>query len=272
MRLRIGELQLEYTWHGPLPDQAPTLVFLHEGLGCVSMWRDFPAQVAEATGCGALVYSRAGYGDSDPISLPRPIHFMHDEALVTLPKVLAATGVREAILVGHSDGGSIALIYAGSGKAETVLGLVLEAPHVFVEDISIESITKAAEMYESGELKRRLARHHGENVDCAFWGWNKVWLDPAFRLWNIEECLPKIRSPILVIQGEDDDYGTLKQVEAIRNGCRCPVQSLILPSCGHSPHRDQPKYTLEAITSFVHGKLLSNLSAFKSDSLHFFGN
>lgn len=253
MRLRVGTQELEYSWHGPLPRESPTLVFLHEGLGCVSMWRDFPARVAEATGCGALVYSRAGYGDSDPVSLPRPVSFMHDEALITLPLVLAATGVREAILVGHSDGGSIALIYAGSGKAKGLRGLVLEAPHVFVEDISVESIARAAENYLSGDLKQRLEKHHGTNVECAFRGWNKVWLEPAFRDWNIEEYLPKVNVPTLVIQGADDEYGTLRQVEAIENGCGCDVQSLILPACGHSPHRDQPEQTLAAINAFVRG-------------------
>ncbi len=253
MRLKAGGHELEYVWHGPPPADAPTLVFLHEGLGCVSMWRDFPQRVAEATGCGALVYSRAGYGESDRISLPRPVFFMHGEALITLPEVIDATGVREAVLVGHSDGGSIALIHAGSEKAQQVRGLVLEAPHVFVEDISVESIARAAQNYEHGDLRRGLMRYHGENVDCAFWGWNKVWLDPQFRLWNIEEYLPRITRPVLVIQGEDDEYGTLRQVEAIERGCRGDVESLILARCGHSPHRDQPERTLEAIVSFVKG-------------------
>lgn len=255
MRLKVGQQELEYVWHGPRGSVSPTLVFLHEGLGCVSMWRDFPAQVAGATGCGVLVYSRAGYGGSSPITLPRPTSFMHDEALVTLPLVLDAAGVRRAILVGHSDGGSIALIYAGSGRAENLLGLVLEAPHVFVEDISIESITRAGENFERGDLKQRLERHHGENVECAFRGWNKVWLEPSFRAWNIEEYLSKIVVPVLVIQGANDEYGTLHQVEAIQRGCLCPVETLVLPSCGHSPHRDHPAQTLAAITQFVRGLL-----------------
>jgi pimeloyl-ACP methyl ester carboxylesterase len=257
VRLSVGNHQLEYTWYGPPPPEAPTLVFLHEGLGCVSMWRDFPRQVAESTGCGALVYSRAGYGNSDPVALPRPITFMHDEALVVLPQIIEATGIVETILVGHSDGGSIALIYAGSGRAKGMRGLILEAPHVFVEDISIESITRAAEKYESGELKQGLKRHHGENIESAFWGWNKVWLDSAFRNWNIEEYLPNIHVPVLVIQGENDEYGSLRQVEAIERGCQGFVKSIIFPECGHSPHRDQPDRTLGCITSFIREELLS---------------
>jgi pimeloyl-ACP methyl ester carboxylesterase len=256
VRLSVGNHQLEYTWYGPPPQEAPTLVFLHEGLGCVSMWGDFPRQIAEATGCGALVYSRAGYGNSDPVALPRPITFMHHEALVMLPQIIKAMGIVETILVGHSDGGSIALIYAGSRRAKGLRGLILEAPHVFVEDISIESITRAAEKYKSGELKQGLKRHHGENIECAFWGWNKVWLDAAFRTWNIEEYLPNIHVPMLLIQGENDEYGSLRQVEAIERGCQGFVKSIIFPECGHSPHRDQPGRALVSITSFIREELL----------------
>jgi pimeloyl-ACP methyl ester carboxylesterase len=181
---------------------------------------------------------------------------MHDEALITLPQVLEVAGVRDAILVGHSDGGSIALIYAGSRPGIRLRGLILEAPHVFVEEISVESIAKAAINYQSGELKSALERHHGENVDCAFWGWNRIWLDPAFRSWNIEEYLPCISAPVLVIQGENDEYGTLRQVESIESKCRGHVQSIVLPDCGHSPHRDQPERTLEVMATFVGSELL----------------
>ena len=267
--LRIGDHQLEYVWLGPGPKKAPTLVFLHEGLGCVAMWRDFPERVTEATGCGALVYSRAGYGRSDPIELPRPIRFMHDEALLTLPRMLDTLSVREAILVGHSDGGSISLIHAGAGnfnhggtestenKQAKVLptrllrGLILEAPHVFVEEVGIKRIAAIAEEYRGGDLRRRLERYHGKNVDGAFWGWNDVWLNPSFRTWNIEEYLPEIRVPILLIQGEDDRYGTLRQIKAIEDQCRGPVSTVVLEECGHSPHVDQPERTLAAITRFV---------------------
>ena len=243
--------RLEYEWHGPGPEAAPTLVFLHEGLGSVGMWRDFPARLAEAAACGALVYSRGGHGHSDPVPLPRPLRFMHDEALLVLPEVLDAAEVRDAILVGHSDGGSIALIHAGSGKGARVRALLLGAPHVFCEEISVRSIEAAAEKYREGDLRRALERHHGANVDVAFWGWNDAWLDPGFRAWNIEEYLPGIRVPVLVIQGEDDEYGTLKQLDAIEAGCSGPVTRLVLPGCGHSPHREYPDRTLEAMVAFL---------------------
>jgi pimeloyl-ACP methyl ester carboxylesterase len=243
--------RLEFEWHGPGPQDAPTLVLLHEGLGSVSTWRDFPARLAAATGCGALVYSRAGYGGSDPVPLPRPLRFMHDEALRSLPDVLRAAGVRDAVLVGHSDGASIALIHAGSGAATPVRALVLEAPHVFVEDLSVRSIAAAAEAFTSGRLRAALERHHGGNVEVAFWGWNRAWLDPGFRSWNLQEYLPAIRLPVLLIQGQDDEYGTVRQLDAITAGCAGPVERLVLERCGHAPHRDQPELTLEAITAFV---------------------
>jgi pimeloyl-ACP methyl ester carboxylesterase len=277
-QIKIGNQQLEYVWHGPGPMDAPTLVFLHEGLGCVSMWKDFPARLAEVTGCGALVYSRAGYGTSDPCELPRPVRFMHDEALVTLPQVLDAFQIREAILVGHSDGGSIALIHAGGARivnhedpkntkskdkdsesdkpAEPspkplIRGLILEAPHVFVEEVGVESIRAIAEEYRAGHLQQRLARYHGQNVDATFWGWNDVWLNPEFQFWNIEEYLPRIQVPVLLIQGLDDRYGTIRQVKAIEAGCRAPVRTVLLADCEHSPHLEQPARTLEAMREFV---------------------
>lgn len=251
--LRAAGHRLEWAWHGPPPDQAPTLVFLHEGLGSVSAWRDFPAAVASAAGMGALVYSRWGYGGSDPVSLPRPLTYMQDEALASLPEVLDALAIRACVLVGHSDGGSIALVFAGSGLPQTarLRGLVLEAPHVFVEDVSIESIAQADVAYRTGDLRARLARHHGPNVDGAFRGWNDAWLDPAFRAWNIEESLPRIRVPALVLQGEDDPYGTLAQVNAIERSSGGPVSRLVLPKCGHAPHRDKPDEVRGAIAAFV---------------------
>jgi len=256
--LDLGDHRLEYAWHGPLPVEAPTLVFLHEGLGSVSAWKDFPARLAEATGCGALVYSRRGYGGSDRAPWPRPVAFMHDEARVALPRVLALAGVREAILVGHSDGASIALIYAGSRGGETGPGanlraLALEAPHVFVEDVTVASIAAARAAYRHGELRRSLARHHATDVDATFEGWSEVWLDPAFRAWNIEEVLPSVRVPVLVVQGEDDPYGTVRQVAAIAAACPGPVETRLLPRRGHAPHREAPAEALAAMSRFVSG-------------------
>ncbi len=181
--LEVGGVRLEARWAGPQPESAPTLVFLHEGLGSASLWRDFPDRLAAETGCGALVYSRAGYGKSDPIALPRPVRFMHDEAAI-LPAVLAAAGVREHVLIGHSDGASISLIHAGSAPSpglRGLRGLILEAPHVFTEPHGLASIARIREAYRDTDLRARLARHHGANVDVAFRGWNDVWLDPGVR-------------------------------------------------------------------------------------------
>jgi pimeloyl-ACP methyl ester carboxylesterase len=243
-------VDLEYRWFGPAPGEAPTLIFLHEGLGSAAMWRDFPRRLADATGWGALAYSRAGYGASPPAALPRPIRYMHDEAVV-LEGVLQRFGVRDAILVGHSDGASIALIYAGSAPRPNLRALVLEAPHVFAESIGLESIAAMKGEYETTDLRQRLARYHGANVDVSFRGWNDVWLDPQFRDWNIEEFLPAIDVPVLVIQGTGDEYGTILQVEAIASQVRAPVETLLLPGCGHAPHRDQPDATAAAIVDFV---------------------
>ncbi len=248
--ITAGGLRLETRWVGLPPEEAPTLVFLHEGLGSVSLWRDFPDRLAAETGCGALVYSRAGYGRSDPAPLPRPVRFMHDEAEV-LAEVLAQRKVRESILVGHSDGASIALIYAGSRPAPRLKGLILEAPHVFTESHGLASIAKIAEVYRTSDLRERLSRHHGANVDVAFRGWNDVWLHPDFRAWNIEEYLPAVKIPILILQGEDDEYGTWRQVEAVERQAGGPVEAVALADCGHSPHREQPERTLQAMTGFV---------------------
>jgi pimeloyl-ACP methyl ester carboxylesterase len=248
--LQIDGVRLEARWIGPPPESAPTLVFLHEGLGSVSLWRDFPERLAAETGCGALVYSRAGYGKSDPAPLPRPVRFMHDEAAI-LPRILEAAGVRESILVGHSDGASIALIHAGSRPAG-LRGLVLEAPHVFVEPNTVESIARIGEVYRTTtDLREGLARHHGANVDVTFQGWNDVWLHPEFRAWNLEELLPKIEVPILILQGEWDEYGTWRQVEAIERQSGGPVEAIALPKCGHSPHGERPDLALRTMASFV---------------------
>jgi pimeloyl-ACP methyl ester carboxylesterase len=243
----VNGRRIETEWYGAKPDRAPTLVLLHEGLGCVAMWRDFPRRLAERTGCGVLAYSRPGYGRSDPVRLPRPLTYMHEEALGVLPQVLDRARIAKAILVGHSDGASIATIYAGGQQDFRVRGLVLMAPHFFVEDISISSIAAAKEAYEQGDLRERLARYHGDNTDVAFWGWNRAWLDPGFKSWRIDDSVAHVRVPILIIQGADDQYGTAAQVTLAWEDAYCPVEALILEDCRHSPHVDQPEATRNAI-------------------------
>lgn len=250
--IHLGEMRLEYRRLPPAAGGRPELVFLHEGLGCVDIWRDFPDRLAAATGCGAFVYSRAGYGRSSPVPLPRPLRYMHDEALEVLPRLLDAAGMEQVVLVGHSDGGSIALVHAGgSDPGGRVRGIVTEAPHVLCEELSVSSIRKARDAFLAGDLRDKLARLHGENVDCAFWGWNRAWLDPGFADWNIEEYLPSIRAPLLVIQGRQDPYGTEEQIRRIRASCGSPTEVVLLDDCGHAPHRDQPDATLGAMASFV---------------------
>ena len=225
----------------------PTLVFLHEGLGSLGLWRDFPKRLAEKTNLSAFIYSRAGYGKSDPAPLPRPVHYMHDEAEV-LKQVLKTEDIRDPILVGHSDGASIAIIYSGRGNPARAL--ILEAPHVFTEESGLASIAKMKSLYETTELRQKLARWHA-NVDAAFYGWNGAWLNPDFRKWNLEEYLPLISQPLQLIQGKDDEYGTVKQLEAIQKQTKGRVETVLLDKCGHSPHRDQPEQTLEAMARFI---------------------
>ena len=227
---------------------APELVFLHEGLGSVSHWKDFPALVAQATGSPVTVYSRYGCGNSDVLTEPRGVRYMHEEALHTLPELLAQLHIDNPILVGHSDGASIALIYAGA--QDHVRGLVLLAPHVFVEDLSVASIAEAKTSFETTNLPQKLARHH-RDAARTFWGWNEIWLHPDFRRWNIEEFLPRITCPILAIQGLDDQYGTMAQVQAIARQAGGPVEILPLAECRHSPQRDQAEATVAAIAKFV---------------------
>jgi pimeloyl-ACP methyl ester carboxylesterase len=243
--------RIEAAWHGPPPDRAPTLVLLHEGLGCVATWKDFPKLLAERTGCGVLVYSRPGYGKSDPAPLPWRPSYMHDEANTVLPAVLDQAKVRKAILVGHSDGASIAAILAGSRQDFRIRGLVLMAPHFFVEDMGLRAIEAAKTAYDTGSLRARLARYH-DHVDVAFRGWSGAWLDPAFRAWRIDDCVAHIRVPILIIQGEDDEYGTVAQVQLAEDDAYCPVDVTMLADCRHSPHLDQPEATLTAVAAFVH--------------------
>lgn len=240
--------RIETEWIGPGPDEAPTLVFLHEGLGCVKMWRGFPAALAQATGCGALVYSRVGYGGSDAVTLPRPLDYMEEEGRVWLPAIFEKFGVQEAVLVGHSDGASIALVAAGSGLA--VRGVIAEAPHVFCEDVSVASVARAKDAFMAGDLRVRLGRYHGENVDGAFWGWAGAWSDPRFRGWDISGFLKGVEVPVLVVQGTADPYGTMRQVEAIVGGCAGTVETCAL-DCGHAPHRERADSVLAVSSRFV---------------------
>ena len=241
----------EMILYGPSPKEAPTLVFLHEGLGCAAMWRDFPVRLADATGCGALVYSRLGYGNSDPCALPRSIHFMHDEGQKVLPKLLKLVGVQKCILVGHSDGGSIAIIFAGSKVAIPILGLITESAHIFCEEKTLDSIRKARDLFNKGGLRRKLKKYHGDNIDCAFWGWNSAWLHPDFRYWNLEKYVSEIKVPMLVIQGENDEYGTPAQVESIARLAGAGVEIWMLPNCGHNPHHEQDAVVFHAMKNFI---------------------
>ncbi len=250
--------RLEYEWFGPGPKVAPTIVMLHHGLGSVSAWRDFPTAVAEATGVGVLVYSRYGYGRSTRLThTPRPVDFMHREAVGDLPALLDAVEVRHPFLLGQSDGASIAIIYAARALAPAPVGLMLMAPHVFVEACTVASAGQARIAYESEDLRDRLARHH-DDPDGAFLGWYLTWVSPDFRQWNIEAEVEKISCPITVIQGMDDEYGTTLQVESIQARARATVEvdTVLLPECGHSPHRDQPARTLEAIARHVRLKTI----------------
>ncbi len=246
--------RIEHAWVAPQRRDQPLIVFLHEGLGSVAMWRDFPSQVCEAAGCRGLVFSRWGYGQSSPRQMHErwPVDFMHHQAREFLPAFFEALGLDVAAdkpwLYGHSDGGSIALIHAASFP-ERVAGIVVAAPHTFVEDISITSIENAKDGYVTTDLRSKLARHHAD-PDSAFWGWNDIWLDPAFKDWDIRALLGDIRCPVLAIQGIDDEYGTMAQIDAIA-AARPATELLKLPDCGHSPHRDHPAAVAQAVARFM---------------------
>lgn len=248
--LDIGRQRLEYRMVGPRPAAAPTLVLLHEGLGSTTMWGDFPERLQAATGAGVFVYSRAGYGWSSPAALPRPVTFMHDEARETLPRVLDAIGFRRGLLVGHSDGASIAAIYGGSFQDHHVNGLVLMSPHVIVEDVTRAGIAAMRAAYETTDLRDRLARYHSD-VDATVRGWSDVWLRDDFRAWDISEDFAYIRVPVLIVQGADDQYGTVRQIEVAQEECYCPVEALVLPGVKHVPYREAPAETLAAIADFA---------------------
>ena len=248
--LRIGAHDLEYRMIGPAPSDAPTIVMLHEGLGSAALWGDFPQSLQAATGMGVFIYSRAGYGASTPVTLPRPLDYMSREAFDVLPALLDAIGFQRGVLLGHSDGASIAAIYAGGTGDHRVRGVVLIAPHFIVEEISVASIAGIRKTYETTDLRSKLARWH-QNVDNAFYGWNDAWLDPDFRRWDISEYLAYIRVPVAILQGEDDQYGTIRQIEIAKDECYCPVDVTVISGAGHSPHREVSELTLATISEFA---------------------
>lgn len=247
--LDIASSSLEYACFGPSPKDAPTFVLLHEGLGCVALWRNFPQQLAKATGHGVFVYSRAGYGKSSKCTLPRPLDYMAREAHDVLPLVLNEIGLQKIILLGHSDGATIAAIHAGMSGDMRVRAAILMAPHFFTEPMGLKSIAAAKVAYATGDLREKLSKYH-DNVDCAFQGWNDAWLDPKFESWDVTEVIDYLRIPVLAIQGRNDEYGTLAQIEEIENRIYSPVDVEILDDCGHAPHLDQSEKTLEAISNF----------------------
>ena len=238
---------LSYEW---IEGGGPTLVFLHEGLGSIRQWRDFPARVAAATGCRALVYDRYGYGQSEVLQEPRrTVRFMHDEALAFLPEMRKELELSDVILIGHSDGASIALIHAGAGYQAR--GVAVMAPHVFIETVCLTSIAAAAKAFETTDLPERLGRYHRDAAKT-FYGWADVWTEENFKSWDIRrDYLPAIRCPVLAIQGEQDEYGTMAQLDEIARHAGGPCELLKLASCGHTPFRDQPEATLAAVTRFI---------------------
>jgi pimeloyl-ACP methyl ester carboxylesterase len=243
-------MQLEYRFWRQRADEAARFVLLHEGLGCVGLWGDFPARLARMTGCAVFAYSRAGYGGSSPVALPRPLDYMHQEALHALPRVLDAIGFERGAIVGHSDGASIAAIHAGALHDARIRAVSLLAPHFVVEDITIAAIERAREAYAAGDLRARLVRWHVD-VDGAFRGWNGAWLDPKFRQWDISTYLPEIAAPVQIIQGAADPYGSERQIDVARAALPAPPDVALLPGVGHSPHREAPEMTLEHIQRFV---------------------
>jgi pimeloyl-ACP methyl ester carboxylesterase len=264
-RLPIDDMRLEYQVFGPAPDAgaAPTLILLHEGLGCVAMWKDFPQHLSEQTGCGVFAYSRAGYGASSACTLPRPLDYMQTEGERCIPKMLDALNIRSCVLVGHSDGASIAAVSASIDAR--IHGLILMAPHFFTEDLGLQAIARAKTAYDSQNLRERLRKYHGANVDCAFRGWNDAWLHADFRNWDLTHYLPKITVPILAIQGQQDPYGSQAQVQALRQYCAGPVDIRLLDDCMHAPFKDQTEQTMAAITAWLSASGLSTLTGIDAD-------
>lgn len=248
-RLVVAGKSLEYACYGAPPTQAPTIVMLHEGLGSLGQWRDLPGKLADETGFGVVAYSRAGYGMSDPVDLPRPVDYMTQEATETLGPLLDAFDIDHAVLLGHSDGATIAAIYGGSVSDMRVRGLILVAPHFFTEPSGLDAIRAAGEAYRTGDLKMKLSRYH-KDPDNAFLGWHDVWTNPRFADWNVADAIDHLRIPVLAVQGRDDAYGTLAQIEEIETRIYSPVETTILDACGHDPFREKPAETLAAIVEF----------------------
>lgn len=229
----------------------PTLVFLHEGLGCLEMWKDFPEQLCQASGLNGFVYERIGFGQSAPLELiPRPVDYLEREGGIILPAVLEQAGIENPLLVGHSDGGSIALIFAATHPDKTV-GVITEAAHVFLEDIGIKGIEETGELYRTTDLKEKLQKYHFDNTEKAFMGWYQTWLSPEFNHWNIEQMLPNITCPLLVIQGIDDEYGTQQQVQSIVENSSGPATPLMIPNCAHIPHFQSQDSVMKAMCDFI---------------------
>lgn len=253
-------VRIEYQWVGEppndVPDHRPLMVFLHEGLGSVAMWKDFPQRLCVATGCRGLVYSRPGYGRSSPRDLNEVWNpdFMHKQAFEVLPALLKALDIEKDTdkiwLFGHSDGGSIALLHAAHFTT-SVAGAIVVAPHILVEDVSVKNIEQTRLAYQNTDLRSRLSHHH-DDADSAFWGWNNIWLDPEFRHWNIEEKIKSIKCPLLAVQGINDEYGTLEQIRGIARHVP-QTQLLEIPACGHSPQREQPEILIASVIAFIKG-------------------
>ena len=248
--LNVGGKALEYACFGPTPKDAPTIVMLHEGLGSLALWRDFPQKLADLTGFGVFAYSRAGYGQSDLADLPRPLNYMTDEAVDALPEVLDQIGFQRGILLGHSDGASIAAIYAGSVEDHRVRALILMAPHFFTEPIALAEIAKAKVAYDTGGLKQRMMKYH-RDPDNTFRGWNDSWLHPDFKDWNVASVIDYLRIPVLAIQGREDEYGTYAQLQEIDDRIYSPVEIEVLDDCRHAPHIDQLDKTCAVIAEFT---------------------
>ncbi len=252
LTLKINGQNLECQWIGERPPRdSLMLVFLHEGLGCIRLWKDFPAWLCKKTGLPGFMFSRAGYGNSDPGPLPRKINFLHQEALCVLPQVLAAAGIRDHIIIGHSDGGSIGIIYAGSPKAGHLRGLITEAAHVFCEPVTTIGLKATRKAYFEKGLKEKLERYHGKNTETAFQGWNQTWLRPRFaQWWNIEKYLKRIFVPVMAIQGRQDPYATLAQLDAMKSRTPdCRIE--IIEACCHTPHFEKREDVLELMAGFV---------------------